>query len=54
VPHGGEQYRFLYFTEGGVVYIVVPIHKKTQKIDERDIELAERRRTEILPSRSRP
>ena len=24
VPHAGEQYRFLYFVEGGVAYIVAP------------------------------
>jgi phage-related protein len=48
VPNGGEQYRFLYFIESGVAYIVVPVHKKTQRIDEQDIRLAERRRAEVL------
>jgi phage-related protein len=52
VPHGGEQYRFLYFVEGGVVYLLVPIHKKTQKVSEQDFHLAEKRRTEISRGRS--
>jgi phage-related protein len=52
VPHGGEQYRFLYFVEGAVAYLLVPLHKKTQKIDQQVIRLAEQRRTEILSGRS--
>ena len=52
IPFGGEQYRFLYAVEGSAVYLLAPIHKKTQKIDEQDIRLAERRRAEMLSGRS--
>lgn len=48
VPYAGEQYRFLYAVEGSVVYLLVAAHKKTQKIDDQDIRLAERRRTEMM------
>jgi phage-related protein len=51
VPHGGEQCRFLYFVEGGVAYIVVPFQKKTQKVPDRELRLAEQRRSELLGSR---
>jgi phage-related protein len=48
VPYGGEQYRFLYAVEsGGVVYVLVAIHKKTQKIDDRDLDLAQQRMADI-------
>jgi phage-related protein len=53
VPYGGEQYRFLYVVEGGVVHLLVPIHKKTQKVSAEDIRLAEQRREEIFRARSR-
>jgi len=52
VPHGGEQYRFLYFVESGAAFILVPLHKKTQKIEDRDIRLAEQRRAEMMSGRS--
>jgi phage-related protein len=53
VPHGGEQYRFLYFVEGRMAYLLVPIHKKTQRLEDQDIRLAEQRRSDILSGRSR-
>ena len=40
--HGKEQYRFLYAMARGHVYILHAFHKKTEKIESRDIELAER------------
>jgi phage-related protein len=43
VRHAGEQYRFLYAVERGRAFILVPLHKKTQKIDRRDIERAKER-----------
>jgi phage-related protein len=48
VRHAGEQYRFLYAIEGGRAYLLVPLHKKTQKIDRRDIERAKERFQEII------
>ena len=52
VPYAGEQYRFLYTVEGSVVYLLAAVHKKTQKLGEGDIRLAERRRTEMMSGRS--
>ena len=53
IPYGGEQYRFLYAVEQGVVYILAAVHKKTQKLTDRDVQLAEQRLREMLSDGSR-
>lgn len=50
----GEQYRFLYAVERGVAYVLVPVHKKQQKVDRADIEMAQRRFNEIRQRKERP
>jgi putative component of toxin-antitoxin plasmid stabilization module len=41
VRHVGEQYRFLCAQEGGITFVLLGIHKKTQKLDNADIDRAE-------------
>lgn len=43
VRHAGEQYRFLYAIERRRAYLLVALHKKTQKIERRDIARAKDR-----------
>ena len=47
VRHDGEQYRFLYATNAGVAYLLLPIHKKTQKVGSADIRKAQTRFNEL-------
>lgn len=44
---GGEQFRFLFAVESGIAYILVPVHKKRQKVDRDDIRLAQTRFNEM-------
>ena len=39
----GEQFRFLFAVESGIAYLLVPVHKKRQKVDRDDIRLAQTR-----------
>ena len=48
VRHSGEQYRFLYAVSHGRAFLVVPLHKKTQKIERRDIERAKERFEDLI------
>lgn len=39
----GEQFRFLFAVESGIAYLLVPVHKKRQKVDRDDIRPAQTR-----------
>jgi phage-related protein len=47
VRHDGEQYRFLYAVQAGTAWLLVPIHKKTQKVRDSDIRTAQARLGEL-------
>lgn len=51
---GGEQFRFLYAVESGIAYLLVPLHKKRQKVNRDDIRQAQTRFNEVRrrPERS--
>jgi phage-related protein len=52
--HDGEQFRVLYAVDGDIVYLLVPIHKKTRKVDRRDISRARTRFDEVRQGRKVP
>ena len=50
----GEQYRFLYTSYEGTVYLLVPIYKKQRKAPRKAIDLAKKRLGEVRKPGARP